>query len=300
MIPPALRPGDTVAVCAPAGPVKPERLRRGVAVLERRYRVKVPDDIFDAEGYLAGTDDRRTEELQRAFDDPDVRAIILARGGYGLTRILPRLDSTALRRDPKVVVGYSDATALLAWLWHAGLRAIHGPMVCHLGEIQSADQEWLFRMMEENRPAGRLQGTPDGRGPSVEGPLFGGNLCLLSHLVGTPWALDFAGALLFFEEVGEQPYAIDRFLTHLKNAGLLEGTAGALVGQLVTCEERGSAFGPNALDAVRERLRAFEIPMVSGFEFGHGTDRNLALPFGGRARLDVATGAAELCDPAVA
>ncbi len=276
-------------------------------MVQKRYKVSVSDDVYAARGYLAGDDDRRVEELMRAFRDPDVRAIWLARGGYGLTRILERLDASDLKRDPKLVIGYSDATALLFWLLHAaGLRGIHGPMVCHFGEIEAADQEWLFRMMESSGAAGRLPGAGAGAGAgnagtgTVEGALLGGNLCLLSHLVGTPWPPMIGDGILFFEEIAEQPYAIDRFLTHLHSAGMLSGTRGALVGQLIRCVERTAGMGPSAEEVIAERMSAFGIPALSGFEFGHGQRRNLALPFGGRTRFDLAAGTVELCEAAVA
>lgn len=288
--PPALRPGDTVAVCAPAGPVPGDRLGAGLAVLEGRYRVRTRDDVLARAGYLAGDDERRIDELNGYLRDPDVRAIIAARGGYGLMRILDRLDADALRRDPKLIVGFSDVTALLAWAQAvAGVRCIHGPMVAQLGELPSADVVWLFALMEKVTPPGRaaLSLEPIGMstGVPVEGRLAGGNLCLLAHLFGTPYSVDLDGAVLMIEDVGERPYRLDRYLTQLGLAGALERCAGALVGELIDCVESKHSDHPDALAVVDERLRRYGVPGLRGAPMAHG-QRNLALPLGGRCVLD--------------
>src|SRR5688572_29485978 len=144
--PPRLRPGDTVAIPAPAGPVPAEGFEAGVRLLAQRYKVVYDEALFERTGFLAGSDDRRADELNRYLADPDVRGIICARGGYGVMRILDRLDAAALRRDPKPIVGFSDVTALLAWsVAEAQVLPIHGPMVVQLGKLPPADVEWLFR-----------------------------------------------------------------------------------------------------------------------------------------------------------
>lgn len=280
------------------------RLQAALPLLEARYRVRVAGDITRADGFLAGADDRRAEELDGYLRDPEVRAVLVARGGYGLLRILDRLDPGPLRRDPKLLVGFSDATALLCWaLAAAGVRGIHGPLAAQLGELPAADIDWLFRLMESTAPAGRLPhrlspvGAPADR--PVEGPLVGGNLCLLAHLVGTPFQVQAAGAVLLIEEIGERPYAIDRYLTRLGLAGALDRVAGALVGDLIRCVEGTMAAHPDAAEVIDERLRRYRIPGLLGLPTGHGA-ANLALPFGGRCALDVASGRVELLEPAVA
>ncbi|HTE54312.1 MAG TPA: LD-carboxypeptidase [Kofleriaceae bacterium] len=301
-LPPRVRPGDTVGICAPASPVPGDRLRRGIERLDGRYRLRMADDITRVDGYLAGSDDRRADELNGLIADPDVRAILLARGGYGILRILDRLDAGALRADPKPIVGFSDATALLFWaLAAAGLRGIHGPVVAQLGDLPVGDTTWLVDLLE-GRGQGRiiegLRPTGAVRRGRVEGPLIGGNLTLLSHMVGTPWAADVAGAVLFIEDQGERPYAIDRYLTRMALGGALRGAGAALVGSFTRCEERVNLPQPDAAAVVDERLRAFDVAGLAGAPFGHG-DENQALPFGGRAALDFDRGAVELLDPAV-
>ncbi len=303
ILPPRLRPGDVVAVPVPAGPVQPGRLEAGLARLRARYRVRFDEAALVATGYLAGDDDRRAAELDRYLRDPDVRAIVCARGGYGAMRILHRLDPGALRADPKILVGFSDATALLGWARAAGVRAIHGPMAAQLGELGSTDVDWLFRMMESPEPAGELAATLSdagaaGRG-AVEGPLLGGNLSLLAHLVATPTEIDLDGAVLFVEDIGERPYAIDRYFTRIGMAGRLHGVAAALLGDFTGCEEpRLPPPQPSAVDVASERLAHHGIPALAGLPIGHGA-RNLALPLGALARIDFATRRVTLLEPAV-
>ncbi len=312
VLPPAVRKGATVGVVAPAGPINPGRFRRGLALLGDAFTLRVATDIARSDGYLAGTDDERAAELDRMLRDPDVRAILVARGGYGIMRLLPRLDAAALRADPKPIVGFSDATALLAWAERAGVRGIHGPVISQLGDLPAADVATLIHRLTSPEPAGRVPwrlqptGAPRPAGPgdgAITGTLRGGNLTLLSHLVGTPWQVEAAGAVLLVEEVGEKPYALDRYLTHLHLAGALAGAAGAIVGDLTRCTDPPRAAGApdddrQAHAVLDERLRAFGVPGARGAPVGHGK-RNAALPWGGRVTLH-GDGTLELHDAAVA
>jgi len=289
----ALKPGSVVAVCSPAGPAKPERLHRGLDRLRERYEVRAdPRALLSRDGFLAGDDERRAAELNAAIADPDVRAIFVARGGYGITRILDRLDSEALRADPKPIVGFSDATALLFWaLERAGVAGVHGPVVTQLGELGDDDVGALFELLEGEAPQtfSGLTSLGSPRTGSILGRLLGGNLCLLTHLVGTG-LLDLDGSLVLIEDVGERPYAIDRYLTHLHHAGCLAGVRGAVVGDFVGCEENKIEGSPDAVSVIEERLRTFGIPALRLEGVGHG-DRNRALPFGASALLDFDAGA---------
>lgn len=291
-----------------------------MAVLERRYRVRLGEQIFARQGYLAGSDDIRADEFNGLLRDPDVRAIIMARSGYGAMRILPRLDADALRADPKLLVGFSDATAILAWaLTQAGVRALHGPVVSQMGILPADDIDWLFKLMEQPGPLGNLPGTLTATGyqaaagtaasPAVgpivgpvvrpiEGTLVGGNLCVLAHLVGTPYEFAEPEQIVFFEEVGERPYRIDRFLTQLGLAGLTERTVAALVGELTRCHETVREGHPSAEQVVDERLRHLAIPGLIGAPLAHG-ERHLAVPIGGRCVFDQRAGVLSLLDGAV-
>lgn len=304
--PARVRPGDTVAVVAPSGPVDRERLARSLPLIEERYRLEIAGDLYARDGYLAGSDERRAAELNAALRDSDVRAILFARGGYGATRILGDLDAAALRADPIPLVGFSDITAILGWAAvEAGVASIHGPVAAQLAELERPDVDRLFAMLESPEPPPPLAGLSAcgaAAGEPIEGALWGGNLSLIADINSTPtWPRADAvegGAILFFEDVGERPYRIDRYLTSLSASGALDGVRAAVVGELVRCDETKSDDHPDPGQVVDERLRSFAIPGVAGARFGHG-DHNAALPFGGRARLDPAAGTLSFLDGAV-
>lgn len=262
----------------------PERLRAGLDKLSPHLRLRVPDDLARADRYLAGTDEARAAELEAMLRDPDVRAILVARGGYGLMRIIDRIDPDVLRRDPKPIVGFSDATVLLAWAARAGVGSIHAPVVCQLGDLSDDDTARIVRLLKDPAPLGRQPwelapiGAP--RTGELRGRLVGGNLCLLSMLCGTPWQVDPTDAIVLVEEVGEKPYAIDRYLTHLHLAGGLRGAAGALLGDLVRCADEAAGFA-----VIDERLRSVGIAGARGAPIGHGA-RNAAVPWGAQVVLD--------------
>jgi muramoyltetrapeptide carboxypeptidase len=296
--PPALRPGDLIAVPAPAGPVPPEVFEAGVRILETRYRVVHEEDILRREGYLAGGDARRAAELNAYLRDPAIRGIICARGGYGLMRILAELDDAAFRAAPKVLVGFSDVTALLYWVRaRTGLRSVHGPVVTQLSSLGREDLAWLTGLLETGTPPPRLTGLRSVHGGRAQGPLVAGNLEVMSRLLGTPYFPSLRGAILVLEEIGERPYRIDRTLTQLALAGVLDELAGVVVGDLVRCEEPDGS-GPGPEDVITERLERLAVPLCFGLPVGHGA-RNLALPIGAPALLDADAGALEFLEGAV-
>lgn len=286
-----MRPGATVAVAAPAGPVHADRIAAGLELLRQRYDVRVADDLFAAEGYLAGSDERRARELNGYLRDPDVRAVFVARGGYGILRILERLDAAALGGDPKPIVGFSDATALLSWAAvAAGVRAVHGPVVTQLGALPGEDVASLFDLLETGAVAApfaeSLEVAGLGEAGAVEGPVVGGNLALLSHMLGTPFAMPTDGAVLVLEDIGERPYQIDRYLTHLQLAGALDGVAGVALGDFARCDEPpGPRPVPDVFAVLQERLEAAGVRWARGVPVGHGA-RNRAFFFGAPGRIE--------------
>lgn len=307
--PPRVRPGQVVAIAAPAGPIREVRFARGLELLGAHFPLRMADDIRRATGYLAGDDARRIEEWNGYLRDPDVRAIVVARGGYGILRILPHLDAAALAADPKPIVGFSDATALLAWAARAGVRGIHAAVVTQLSEIPIEDVAELIRQLTDPAPPGRLPwaltaiGAP-AAAPVVRGAILPTNLALLANLTGTPWQIDARDAIVGIEDVGEKPYALDRYLTHLDLAGALAGARAMLVGDLTRCTDPPAPIGaPDdpgpARAVVAERLAAFGLPGAVGAPFGHGP-RNAPIPWGARAELDLAAGALTILDGAVA
>jgi len=235
-------------------------------------------------GYLAGNDDRREQELARALSDPACRAVFCARGGYGLLRILDRLGALG----DKPVVGFSDVTALHAWLYGRGLASVHGPNVGGLGQF--ARDAALFSLLEDTAPPPPLAGLrPIARG-EAQGRLVGGNLSLLSHLCGTPYMPDLKGAVLLIEDCNEQPYRIDRMLTQLRLAGVLARLCGVACGEFTDCGDADAVLA--------ERLGDLGIPVVAGLPVGHG-ERNQALPHGTRVRLSADDGSLEFLEGAV-
>lgn len=310
IIPPRIRRGEILGVVAPAGPVYRERLERGLARLGDAFRLRVADSVTaphpaGVPSYLAASDDARAAELQAMLDDRDVRAILLARGGYGLMRILHRLDGEALRRDPKPIIGFSDGTALLAWAYAHGVRGVHGPMVVQLGALSDGDIAHLIELVSEPRAPGVRPWQLAAHGTGVHrGPLVTGNLTLMSMLAGTPWPVPLAGALAMIEEVGERPYEIDRYLTQLSLTGALASTRAVIVGDLTRCADANPPAGvpdpPDAaLQVVLERARTAGLPAAVGAPVGHG-DRNEAVPFGAETILDLDAAAIEILEPAVA
>ena len=290
--PARLKPDDVVRVIAPSGPVFPEAFAAGAAVLAARYQVRYdPATLFAAQGFLAGSDDQRLSCLVEALRDPEARAVVMARGGYGLLRIARRLDPELLRRHAKPIVGFSDGTVLLALAARAGIAAIHGPVVTQLGRLSVDDQAVLFSLLESTEPRPLLAGLESLRAGNARGPLLGGNLEVFSHLIGTDFLPDLDGAILFLEEVGERPYRIDRLLTHLELAGIFSRVAGIVVGDLVACAEPQGlrVTSPSAIEVVRERLCRLGIPVALGAHVGHG-DRNLALPYGVEVHLNAQAG----------
>jgi muramoyltetrapeptide carboxypeptidase len=286
-----LRPGDVVRVVAPAGPVPREGFAAGAKILGGRYQLRHDEALFSREGYLAGSDERRLAELRAALADPDARAIVLARGGYGLLRILPFLDPAVLRARPLPIVGFSDGTALLAHAARAGVAAVHGPVVTQLANLPAPDHEALYRLLEEPSPGSLLSELEEVVPGRARGPLLGGNLEVFSRLVGTPYVPDLRSAILFIEDLGERPYRLDRLVTHLDLAGVFNAVSAVVVGDFSSClePEPTRAQSPTAAEVLAERLGRLAIPVARGGLFGHGT-RNIALPYGCLCELDTFKG----------
>lgn len=278
--PPALRPGDTVAVIAPAGPFDRQSFEAGLEVLAARYAVRYAPRIFERHRYLAGADAQRLAELAAALGDPAVRAVVCARGGYGCMRLLPGLEPL---RAPKLLVGFSDVTALHQWLQRQGVPSIHGPVLTQLGRQPAPVCERLFHLLESSRPVAPLGGTLTCSGGIAEGPLIGGNLSVFTRLLGTPYLPPLDGAVLLLEDVGERPYRLDRMWTHLALAGVFRRIHGIVLGDFGACEEREASY--TSSEVLAELAAATGLPCAGGFPIGHGPV-NHPVPLGTRVRLD--------------
>ncbi|MGQ0659275.1 MAG: S66 peptidase family protein [Sphingosinicella sp.] len=313
---------------------RPRRLRRGdvVGLVEPAY---FTPDAFDLEailatiramglvpraapnvmsryGYLAGSDEERAAHLNTMFADPEVRAIFAVRGGWGCARILPLLDFDLIRANPKLLIGFSDITALhLALAARADFPSIHGPNAASAwGQLSwdsfrrlAFDAEtptWAIPPGTEDRLAQRNGRARTFRPGRATGPLIGGNLTVLSALVGTPYLPSFDGAILFLEETEEAQYRIDRMMTHLALAGILGRVAGVVFGQCTDCTARISSLGGFTLSEVlAHHLAPLGVPAFQGALFGHVTDQ-FSLPVGVRAEIDAAAGTIRMLEPVVA
>jgi muramoyltetrapeptide carboxypeptidase len=311
--PPRLRAGSRVALVAPASPLlERDDLTRG----EELCRALGCEPVLGVHagarhGYLAGTDDQRLADLNRALRDDSVDAVWCLRGGYGMTRILHRVDFEALRRRPKAVIGYSDITSLInAIPICAGAVAFHGPVACR--PLTAFSRRHLERVVGQPRPAGECERPPTPpdvlvprqgrvvalRGGVAEGPLVGGNLTLLQCLIGTPFQPSLDGALLFLEDINEDLYRIDRILVHLRMAGALDRIAGAVIGHF-TAMNRQTSDGALGFDEVLDTyFGPLGVPVVYGLTVGHIEDQ-WTLPVGVRAQLDAGAGTLTILDPAV-
>ncbi len=285
--------GSIVDVVAPAGPFDPDGFGRGLEWLSLQgFRPRVRDDIFSRQGFLAGDDTRRRDELLAALRADDSDLIWAARGGYGCTRIVETIPSDLIRDAGKLLVGFSDLTVMhLAWR-AAGVPSVHGSMVARLATEPDEVRDRLLRLLRGDR-ASPLSGVPLASGTS-EGPLVGGNLVLLTATLGTRFQPDLRGAIVCLEEVGERPYRVDRMLVQCRQAGLFDGVAGLALGGFTGCEERD---GTSHVDEVlREHALSLGVPAVGQLPFGHG-EVNHALVLGRTARLDGDTGLLQFVAP---
>src|SRR5579883_3440893 len=278
---PALRPGDPVVAIAPAGPFDRASFEAGLAVIAERYQVHHDPGMLTRHRYLAGSDARRLGELWRALADTGSRAVFCARGGYGMMRLLAGLDAIAPVAKP--VIGFSDITALHQLLQGHGLISVHGPNLTQLSRLDSRAQTRLFEILESEAPAETLTGTATYVDGMAEGPLLGGNLSVLTRLLGTPFLAPLEGAVLLLEDVGERPYRLDRMWTHLTLAGVFRQVRGIVLGEFIGCEEKDADY--SSADVLRELAAATGVPCAAGFPIGHGT-HNRPVPLGVRVRLD--------------
>jgi muramoyltetrapeptide carboxypeptidase len=272
-----------IGIVAPASPFQKEELEQGLEILRHMgFRVRLADGLFDVHGYLAGEDARRAAQLMEMFQDASVDAIMCARGGYGCMRILPLLDYHLIRRHPKPFIGFSDITALhQAFRMLGGMVTFHGPVVCTLFKDEELSRSSLLETLSGQMPAAVSDAQMRSILPgAAEGRLTGGNLTVLCHLLGTPFAPSFDGAILFIEDCGEALYRIDRMLTHMKLSGCMEGLAGIALGSFKNCGDEA-----DICNLVRQQFEARAIPIVAGLSAGHA-QKNVTLPLGIQVRLD--------------
>jgi muramoyltetrapeptide carboxypeptidase len=287
ILPAKLQPGDKIGLAAPASPFDQEKFKKGLAVVEGAgFEILVPENIYRKNGYFAGNDQERAGVLNQLFEDPDVKAIVCARGGYGSIRVLDFLDYENIRRNPKIIIGFSDITALLVNLnKKCGLITFHGPVATSLEGLSEDARASFFSALTVRRS--HILKAKEGRiiyHGSGNGVLTGGNLTTLCSLTGTPYAPYLKDVILFLEDRGEAPYRIDRMVKQMALAGCFDRVKGLVLGSFSDCgdfEQIQSVF--------EEQFQHSGIPVMTGFNIGHQAD-NLTIPIGSMAEMDTRSG----------
>lgn len=311
IIPEALKKGDTVGIIAPASSFPPERIPKTEANMAALgLKVKWAKNLYAQNGYLAGKDKQRLKDIHKMFKDSDVKAIWCIRGGYGCSRLLPDLDYELIKENPKILIGYSDVTALLnAIHQRTGLVCFHGPvgsstfseytLTCVRRMLfEPLDQQSISLSHEQHEKDEPGFETYVIRKGKASGRLVGGNLSLLSAMTGTQYQIDVKDRLLFIEDVGEKPYRIDRMLTQLRQALPLEEAAGIVLGVFADCQPGEKDRSLSLQEALEDRLHDLKIPVSYGFSFGHITDQ-CTFPIGIEARMDTKRQLVEILEPVV-
>jgi muramoyltetrapeptide carboxypeptidase len=305
--PKKLKRGDVIGIAAPSSPlVSEDALSRGIRYLEQLgYRIEVGSNIFKKRGYLAGTDRERVADLHSLFANTDVKAIFLARGGYGSGRLLSLLNYELIRRNPKIIVGYSDFTALsLAIFSQTGLVTFTGPMVASdmADGLNRNAEEQLWQTLTSTEIPQPLKVPAKHRikinSGKSRGRLLGGNLSLIISLLGTPYFPNVNDSIWLFEDIDEQPYRIDRMLTQLRHAGVFQKTRGVVLGKFVDCTPPPSKPSLPLREVFNTLFAGLSFPVLGHLHYGH-VKHLLTLPMGIRIRLDTTKGELSLLESAV-
>ncbi len=298
LLPPRLKKGDTIGLAAPAGPIREDVLRQGLQLLRDCgvKKVKHAPDICRQVDYLAGSDQRRLEELHQLWDDDEVKAILAVRGGYGCARLLTQLDFDLIRRKPKIIIGFSDLTILVNVIHRqTGLVTFHGPMLLTLArDGRPALESMLNELSVHAQQNLKIKGLEVLRPGQAQGPLIGGNLTCLAQLLATPYEPVWEGSILLLEDINEPAYRVDRLLTQLSLSGRLDLVAGVILGDFLNSDSHSI----NDLDLVWQRtveLTQGNVPVWANFPVGHG-GRNLILPVGRPVKMDSGTGTLRLIE----
>lgn len=299
--PPRLRPGDRVGLVAPAGIIYEEKefVEMQAALSELGLQSRFGKNVRKRDGYFAGTDRERADDLNKMFADPDIDGIMAVRGGWGCSRILPYLDFKMITRNPKVYCGFSDNTTLHhALMEYSGLVSFHGPNG-NSDWTELTKQSFRSVVMEGKKTTFRSKSSVQTVAPGrAKGKLIGGNLTILTTTLGTPYQPDASGAILFVEDIGEKVYKIDRMLAHLKQAGVLEQLSGFIFGKCTDCDS-GSDPTFTLSEILSHYITPLGIPSIFNVDIGHEVD-NFTIPVGIEAELNADTGTFSLLETGVA
>ncbi len=278
-----LVPGDTISVLAPASPFDRDKFNRGLVILKTMgFKIEIPPGLFSSKGYLAGDDHHRAEHLNNAFKSPEIKAIICARGGFGSIRILDKIDYDAISKNPKIFIGFSDISSLLTAIYErSGLVTFHGPTVTSLADADKETISSLFSILTSQKVFSICEPSAISIKPGLaKGPVMGGNLTTLCHLVGTPFEPEFGGHILFLEDLAEAPYRIDRMLTQMKMARCFDGLSGMILGSFSKCGGMS-----DVIEIFEDCFAGFDFPILAGVKVGHEIT-NIPLPIGLEATLN--------------
>ena len=298
--PPALKHNATIGIVSPSSWMKESDLKVAVSVFENKgYKMILGESVFLKNNTYAGNPQERADDINGMFANPDIDAIICARGGYGANRVLPLLDYDLINSNPKIFMGYSDITAYLTSISQkTGLVTFHGPM---LSSFKKGLIDFNFDLIEKTlfgyesvtlQPPSELESRILKPG-KAEGPLWGGNMCLLINRLGTEDQLDTKGAILFIEDINEYLYAFDRMMVHMKKAGVFDNIKGLIIGELLEMKDDAEPFGKSTDEIVLDVCGDLDIPIISNFPCGHGTFQ-ATLPISVPVQLDANSGSPSL------
>lgn len=292
IIPAFLNPGDTIGITCPAGYVSHERISYAVEVLQRwGFRVVVGKTVGTGEHYFSGQDAERLLDLQCMLNDSTIKAILMGRGGYGVSRIIDAIDFTAFAQNPKWICGFSDITVLHSHIHQQfGIATLHSPMCgAFTAESENSDHiQSLRKALTGETLTYNFPASPFNRNGTAEGQTVGGNLAILAHLTGSISQLDTSGKILFIEDIGEHLYHIDRLMLNLKRSGQLDNLKGLLVGTFTETEDTERPFGQTLEEIIWDKVSEYNYPVAFNFLCGHDAI-NYPLPFGITSQLDVTT-----------
>lgn len=290
--PPYLKAGDTIAIVAPSGILKNrnDEVQQAQALLKRwGLHSVVGKNVFSKADHFAGTDDERCEDLQNALDDPKIKAIWCARGGYGTVRVLDKLDFTKFKQNPKWLIGYSDITALHNQIHNEGVESLHAIMCVSLPKDESEIEASIstFKNTILGKPLSyTLEGSSYNKTGDTSGQLVGGNLTMLHTMLGSKTSIDVSGKILFIEEIGEYKYHIDRMLQSLKRAGYFDNCKGLIIGDMSKMRTNTTLWGTSVEQLVLDALADYDFPIAFNMPAGHEKD-NRALILGRTVQLVV-------------
>ena len=285
-VPAYLKKGDTVVIIATARKISEEEIKPAIAFLEScGLNVLCGAHLYKTENQFAGTDEQRASDLQWALDNKEIKAIIIARGGYGTVRLLEHIDFTEFKKHPKWLVGYSDVTVLHSAIHHLGIASLHATMPLNFSKNKEATKSLVDALFGAHEQI-ELETHFFNKTGKASGQLVGGNLSLLFTLAGTPYDIDATNKILFIEDLDEYLYHIDRMMMQLKLSGKLKNLAGLIIGGMTDMKDNAIPFGKTEEDIILDAVKEYNYPVCFDFPAGH-IDRNLALYFGRTAELNV-------------